>query len=76
MLLIRMGTARTHTASIVAGNFLKNADVLGVANGTSAGIAPRAHIAVYKVCGLGACSAADNLAEIDAAMMALMRSQF
>ncbi|WCJ26112.1 Subtilisin-like protease [Euphorbia peplus] len=40
----------THTASTAAGNFVFGADVLGNAEGTSAGIAPYAHLAIYKVC--------------------------
>lgn len=40
----------THVASICGGNFVDNAQVWGQALGTSAGIAPRCHIAVYKLC--------------------------
>ncbi|XP_027108689.1 subtilisin-like protease SBT1.7 [Coffea eugenioides] len=40
----------THTASTAAGNFVQGANVLRNANGTAAGIAPLAHLAMYKVC--------------------------
>ncbi|XP_020590237.1 subtilisin-like protease SBT1.5 [Phalaenopsis equestris] len=36
------------TASISAGNFVHGAQVLGNANGTASGTAPRAHLAIYK----------------------------
>lgn len=38
----------TVTASISAGNFVHGAEVLGNANGTASGTAPRAHLAIYK----------------------------
>ncbi|KAM0949317.1 putative cucumisin [Dioscorea sansibarensis] len=40
----------THVAGIAAGSFVKNASVLGLANGTASGIAPKAHLASYKGC--------------------------
>ncbi|KAL0445815.1 UNVERIFIED_CONTAM: Subtilisin-like protease SBT1.7 [Sesamum latifolium] len=57
----------THTASTAAGNFVRGANVFGNANGTAAGIAPLAHIAMYKVCNTR-CSESDILAAIDAAI--------
>ncbi|KAK8937001.1 Subtilisin-like protease SDD1 [Platanthera zijinensis] len=40
----------THVASIAAGSFVKNANVLGTASGVASGMAPMAHLSIYKVC--------------------------
>lgn len=41
----------THVASTTAGNFVSNANVLGMAKGDpSSGMAPMAHLSIYKVC--------------------------
>ncbi|MQL88125.1 hypothetical protein Taro_020686 [Colocasia esculenta] len=58
----------THTASTVAGSFVRGASVLGSAKGTASGIAPRAHLAIYKVCGIDRCKSSDILAGMDAAV--------
>ncbi|CAL5442287.1 unnamed protein product [Camellia sinensis] len=55
----------THTASTVAGNFVEGANLFGQANGTASGMAPLAHLAMYKVCGDYGCAEADILAVID-----------
>ncbi|KAL3503615.1 hypothetical protein ACH5RR_038064 [Cinchona calisaya] len=57
----------THTASTAAGNFVKGANVYGNANGTAAGVAPLAHLAIYKVCRFS-CSNSDVLAAMDVAI--------
>ncbi|KAL7160255.1 hypothetical protein ABFS83_01G081500 [Erythranthe nasuta] len=58
----------THTAGTAAGNFVPGANVYGMANGTAAGMAPHAHLAVYKVCSEDGCGDADILAAMDAAV--------
>ncbi|KAF7017824.1 hypothetical protein CFC21_031191 [Triticum aestivum] len=61
----------THTASTAAGAVVPGANVLGHAWGTAAGMAVRAHIAIYKVCYgkvVVDCEDADILAGIDAAV--------
>ncbi|KAJ6814954.1 subtilisin-like protease SBT1.2 [Iris pallida] len=57
----------THTASTAAGAFVENANVAGQANGTASGMAPLAHVAIYKVCG-DKCADSDILAGLDAAV--------
>ncbi|WVZ86697.1 hypothetical protein U9M48_033444 [Paspalum notatum var. saurae] len=58
----------THTASTAAGAIVPGAQVLGQAMGVAAGMAPRAHIAMYKVCDEVGCAGSDILAGIDAAV--------
>ncbi|XP_055819494.1 subtilisin-like protease 4 [Solanum dulcamara] len=58
----------THTAGTAAGAFVNGASVYGNANGTAVGVAPLAHIAIYKVCNSGSCSDSDILAAMDAAI--------
>lgn len=58
----------THTASTAAGNFVQHASVFGNANGTAVGMAPHAHLAIYKVCYNEECANSDILAAMDAAI--------
>ncbi|OEL27803.1 Subtilisin-like protease SBT1.2 [Dichanthelium oligosanthes] len=58
----------THTASTAAGRFVQGASVLGSGNGTAAGMAPRAHVAMYKVCNAQGCYGADIVAGMEAAI--------
>ncbi|XP_055962291.1 subtilisin-like protease SBT5.3 [Mercurialis annua] len=63
----------THTSSIAAGSYVPNVNVFGIGNGTAKGGAPKARIAVYKVCwpsqnDTGGCFDADILAAFDAAI--------
>ncbi|KAG5056853.1 hypothetical protein AAZX31_05G049600 [Glycine max] len=57
----------THTASTAAGAFVDHAEVLGNAEGTASGIAPYAHLAIYRVCSK-VCRESDILAALDAAV--------
>ncbi|KAH6817040.1 hypothetical protein C2S51_000643 [Perilla frutescens var. frutescens] len=58
----------TLTSSTAAGNFVSGANVLGNADGIAAGIAPLAHLAVYKACSDDVCGESDILAAMDAAV--------
>ncbi|TXG51022.1 hypothetical protein EZV62_023546 [Acer yangbiense] len=60
----------THVASTAAGGFVQYADALGNAPGTAVGMAPYAHLAIYKVCfgGIDDCPESDLLAGFDAAV--------
>ncbi|PWA35410.1 peptidase S8, subtilisin-related protein [Artemisia annua] len=58
----------THTSSTAAGNFVAGANALGNDNGTAAGMAPFAHLAMYKVCDENGCSESDIVAAMDAAV--------
>ncbi|KAL0307480.1 UNVERIFIED_CONTAM: Subtilisin-like protease SBT1.4 [Sesamum angustifolium] len=57
----------THTAATAAGNFVRGANLFGMANGTAVGVAPLAHLAMYKVCS-SSCSESDILAAMDTAI--------
>ncbi|XP_030443326.2 subtilisin-like protease 3 [Syzygium oleosum] len=58
----------THTASTAAGASVKDANVLGNANGTATGMAPLAHLAIYQVCNNIGCSESNILAAFDLAI--------
>jgi len=58
----------THTASTATGRFVQGASVFGNAKGTAVGMAPDAHLAIYKVCGLFGCSESAILAGMDTAI--------
>ncbi|XP_038687432.1 subtilisin-like protease 3 [Tripterygium wilfordii] len=58
----------THTASTAAGVFVGGADVLGNAYGIAAGMAPSAHLAIYKVCTKDGCGELEILEAMDIAI--------
>ncbi|KAF8395981.1 hypothetical protein HHK36_017592 [Tetracentron sinense] len=63
----------THTASTAVGSIVKNASFLGFGQGTARGGAPRARLAVYKVCWNlqdfdDRCTEADILSAFDEAL--------
>jgi subtilisin family serine protease len=63
----------SHTAGTAAGNYNVNAVVTATTLGNISGMAPRARIAVYKVCwgievGIAGCATSDSVAAIDQAV--------
>ncbi|KAK9059258.1 hypothetical protein SSX86_021877 [Deinandra increscens subsp. villosa] len=58
----------THTSSTAGGNFVYNASVFGNARGTAVGMAPLAHVAMYRVCTDDDCRESAILAGMDVAV--------
>ncbi|HET7830068.1 MAG TPA: S8 family serine peptidase [Candidatus Limnocylindrales bacterium] len=58
----------THTSTTSAGNAGVTASIFGVARGTVSGIAPRAHVMAYKVCGEEGCFQSDSVAAVNEAI--------
>ena len=59
----------THTASTAAGNGQVRATLLGIDRGKVSGIAPRAQVIAYKVCGEDGCLQSDSIAAVDQAIL-------
>jgi subtilisin family serine protease len=58
----------THTASTAAGNASVTASIFGVPRGVISGVAPRARVAMYKVCGAAGCYSSDSAAAVQQAI--------
>lgn len=58
----------THTASTAAGNSGVSAEIFGLDRGTVSGVAPRARVIAYSVCGDLGCVTSDLVGAIDAAV--------
>ncbi|XP_068660820.1 subtilisin-like protease SBT1.5 [Aristolochia californica] len=58
----------THTASTAAGRLVTNVSLQGYASGDAVGVAPKARLAVYKICWSLGCHDSDILAAIDKAV--------
>lgn len=59
----------SHTATTAAGNRQVSASMYGRSFGTVSGIAPRARVMAYKVCGDQGCFSSDSVAAVDAAIV-------
>jgi subtilisin family serine protease len=59
----------THVASLAAGNGGVDASVAGNPLGTISGVAPRARLAIYKVCGRQGCFDSDAAAAVQQAVL-------
>lgn len=59
----------THTASTAAGNGGVNAFLFGVDRGIVSGVAPRAHVIAYRVCGLDGCFQSDSVRAVEQAIL-------
>lgn len=58
----------THTSTTAAGNGRVQASIFGVDRGQVSGIAPRAHVIMYKVCGESGCFSSDSAAAVQQAI--------
>lgn len=58
----------THTSSTAAGNGGVTASIFGVDRGIVSGIAPRAQVMMYKVCGEQGCFGSDSAAAVEEAI--------
>ncbi len=59
----------SHTATTSAGNGGVSAELLGVDRGVVSGIAPRAYVISYKVCGEDGCYNSDSIAAVEQAIL-------
>lgn len=59
----------THTLTTAAGNAGVAASIFGVSRGAVSGIAPRAHVIAYRVCGDAGCYNSDSVAAVEQAIL-------
>ncbi len=59
----------THTSTTAAGNAGVDASIFGVPRGTISGIAPRAHVIMYRVCANDGCYSSDSAAAVEQAIL-------
>lgn len=59
----------THTATTSAGGPVADANPLGVSRGPIHGIAPAAHVSIYKVCGEAGCYPSDSVQAVGRAIL-------
>ena len=59
----------THTSSTAAGNAGVNATLFDIDRGILSGIAPRAHVIMYRVCGLEGCFQSDSVRAVEQAIL-------
>ena len=59
----------THTMTTAAGNGGVAASIFGESRGTVSGIAPRAHVIAYRVCGDLGCYNSDSIAAVEQAIL-------
>jgi hypothetical protein len=59
----------SHTSSTAAGNAGVSASIFGVDRGIISGIAPRAYVEMFKVCGKGGCFSSDSVSAINEALL-------
>jgi hypothetical protein len=59
----------THTSSTAAGNADVAASIYGVSRGVVSGIAPRAYVIMYRVCGSAGCYSSDSAAAVQQAIL-------
>jgi hypothetical protein len=59
----------THTSTTAAGGPVASANPLGIDRGAIHGVAPGAHVAVYKVCGPQGCFPSDTVAAVGQAIL-------
>ena len=59
----------SHTSSTAAGNAGVTASIFGVNRGIISGIAPRAYVEMFKVCGASGCFGSDSVSAVNEALL-------